>query len=365
MWRNWFRLESDKFINTDLLRFVASAGVVIFHLYPYFDPALVRSDALERITHGFNLFVDVFFVVSGIIMQSLYGTRISTIRHYGDFLRKRIARLVPLHYATFAFFAAIAVAAPLLGVAINRQNYDVGCIAPTLLMIHAWGLCPSLAFNAPSWSVSAEMGAYLLVPAIFMVARRSFGPWLVILALFWLASLLPGGRVDTRTFDFGVLRALPAFVFGVWLAAHLPARLASVLARMPLSLACILFALCPLVTTAPMAQLVMAYLLATVAFSRDLNGAVAAPTRRWAPLGRLTYSVYMLQSPVFLVVSLLGERILHLRGALLSVAALMAVGILLPALAILSLQLFETPARRALSGPRARREPAIAAEVAP
>jgi len=156
IWRDWYRLESEDYINIDLLRFVASAGVVFYHFYIYLVPGFSVLAPLEAAARGLNLFVDVFFVISGIIIHQLYANKLVGSAAYLSFLRKRMARLVPLHYATLAFYLLLAAMAAALSYRLSPQNFDLACLAPQLTLTHAWGLCHTLTFNGPSWSVSAD-----------------------------------------------------------------------------------------------------------------------------------------------------------------------------------------------------------------
>ena len=51
-----------------------------------------------------------FFTLSGFVIMHVYAGRIATISEYGDYLKKRLARMYPLHIATFLmapFFAGL------------------------------------------------------------------------------------------------------------------------------------------------------------------------------------------------------------------------------------------------------------------
>ncbi|MEJ1939030.1 acyltransferase family protein, partial [Nostoc sp. NIES-2111] len=97
-------------LRLDALRLIAALGVVVFHFNRYLDLD-GRWDAVNHTVRAFNLFVDLFFVVSGYVISSVYATRITSLGAYGDFLLKRVARLGPLHWATLAFYVVLAVLA--------------------------------------------------------------------------------------------------------------------------------------------------------------------------------------------------------------------------------------------------------------
>ena len=93
-----------------------------------------------------------------------------------------------------------------------------------LLLIHDWGLGKTLSYNYVSWSLSALFLMYLCFPLFDILCRRlgSFVLVIVILVVAvgeYLAQKL-GAPSLTRIqmADVGVLRALPSFLFGMWLA---------------------------------------------------------------------------------------------------------------------------------------------------
>jgi peptidoglycan/LPS O-acetylase OafA/YrhL len=75
------------------LRLVASLGIIVYHFVPYASGGLAAEDRLA-------LFVDLFFVISGVVIAHAYTGRINSFGDYRDFLQKRVARLYPLHLAT-------------------------------------------------------------------------------------------------------------------------------------------------------------------------------------------------------------------------------------------------------------------------
>lgn len=169
--------ESDRYLNLDALRFVAAAAVVIYHYgallawRPNFRP-------LDLAFGGLPVAVDLFFVISGMIMFEVYGRRLTSWSAYGTFLRRRFARLAPLHYATLLFFIVAVALGAALGVSTgDARIFDARCIAPNILFLQAFDTCQSLTFNKPSWSISAEMAMYVALPAFFWITMRRPLAW--------------------------------------------------------------------------------------------------------------------------------------------------------------------------------------------
>ncbi len=101
----WLKLgplksPSDELLHIDLLRFIASYAIVLFHFRPFAQGSLALL--MFHFRH-FSLVVDLFLVLSGFIISYVYEGRLQTLAQYKRFLVRRIARLGPLHWATMHF----------------------------------------------------------------------------------------------------------------------------------------------------------------------------------------------------------------------------------------------------------------------
>ncbi|MCC2976603.1 acyltransferase [Sphingomonas sp. PL-96] len=351
-WIDFFRLrpESEQFLHLDALRFLASAGIVAFHYQQWVawrDPP-VRLEAM----FGFGQFVDLFFVISGIVIHDLYRGRMATPRDFGRFLRKRVARLLPLHWLTLGFFCAVALLAERFGR--TGSDADWACLVPNALLVHAFGICRDLSFNTPSWSISAEMTMYAGFPLVLVLLRRphlAWGVWLLILAGLTLLTAGAESPWYERTHDLGVLRAVPAFLFGALLDCHRPLLGRIVWAPTLMWATLALFVALRLAEASPLLRLACVYLVPLFGLAADQRQHAARTVRAIAPLGQLTYSLYMLHIPVAWVVLSFAAPRLHLGDGEVNVAVLVTAFVVLPIASILSLRLFETPMRRWLGTP--------------
>src|SRR5215217_3096190 len=128
------------------LRFAAAMWVVSYHFWPDLAGA-----AIPMLVQKGYLGVELFFVLSGFILSHVYLQGFGESRfRYGAFLWARIARVYPLHLATLLGVAALAVVASAAGLVMEHRLADWGAFPANLLMVHAWGLAPSAAFNHPS-----------------------------------------------------------------------------------------------------------------------------------------------------------------------------------------------------------------------
>lgn len=340
--------DSDQMLHLDALRIVGAVMIVVFHFNRFINLD-GRWQLADDTIKSFSLVVDLFFVISGYVMAAIYTGRLTSLAKYGDFLKKRVARLGPLHWATMLVFIAVA-AAGLAGWIQDRdpKRYDAACIVPNILFIHAWGVCRSQTWNFVSWAISAEMGLYVALPLIFWITAK--GRWvtggLALLSLVILLQTPHGDRPFHQwTWDFGVLRAVPGFLIGM-----LGFQIRPLLARLPYPnlvmwglLAAFLIA-SPLKVPRDVLLLVM-YGVGLAGVAADAAGPVGPVTRRLAPWAQLSFTLYMLH-PIALKMGLawVGLGMWNLNGDLMRLWVLFWVVALIP-LAYLSLILFERPAR--------------------
>ncbi|MDP1723428.1 MAG: acyltransferase [Alphaproteobacteria bacterium] len=130
------------------LRFFAAFMIVIHH-----------SNGLFGIHYsGINLGqgVSFFFVLSGFILTYVYPN-LNTWTEIKQFLKARIARIVPAYIASF-----------LIAIALISFPWDIKTAIAHLLMIQSW--IPSsnyyFSYNAVAWSVSTEFFFYLAFPLL-------------------------------------------------------------------------------------------------------------------------------------------------------------------------------------------------------
>ncbi len=344
--------DSSTTRHQDGLRIIAAGAVVILHYSDYF-----KDDAIGRFmvahTWHFNLFVDLFFVVSGFVIARQYFGRVNDAASVGRFLWRRLARIYPLHLATLAFYLALAGALH-FGAARtdNPARYPLSDLPAQFLLLHAF-IGERLTFNFPSWSLSAEMFCYLLFPAVALIAQRRKEVVVAFVILATLANSLWAWTAGTTPWadwinQGGAFRALPAFNLGM--ACYL---FRDRIARWPVipgALAASLVAFIVLGSWLPtMTALLAIYAVAILAIQADCaaRDTLLSQLRfdRWSPL---TYSCYMLHIPVATVIITFGSRLLSLSPHERLILAPVAI-IVLAFASVVSLRTFETPLRRYLT----------------
>ena len=348
---NWFGLQplrsaSGELLTIDVMRFIASVAIVLCHSCEFLVPRAMR-EANHRQTEGLTIFVDVFFVISGFVIAYVYAERMRGLRDFGTFMQRRVGRLMPLHLATLAAMAVLYAMLLKFNVPLNTQpSLSARCLIEGTLLVHAWIGCGGQPPNGVNWSISAEMAAYLLFPLLLMILRAPRVARVAVLgALFAFAIWQLDGLVPLSE-SFSAWRAVPAFYLGmvVWAerdAFAVPRWLGSAAIALALVTMLASFALVPRTVI-----VMLAYLTAVSALLADTVPVRSALIKRLAPLGQLTYSVYMLHALIIvLLLNGLADKVLHLGLAGMVAVTLLTWAVIAFA-SLISLQLFEKPMRR-------------------
>lgn len=205
-------------------RGIAAWWVVLYHLRGALEGV---PGAIEAVLAKGYLAVDFFFLLSGFVLALRQGARLrdGRLRAIPDFLRRRIARIWPLHAAMLGF--ALLLVGILRASGRTTQDFPLAELPAHLLLVQAWGFANSLCWNDPAWSISCELAAYLLFPlwALAIDARRLPTPILIASAAALLvllhAAFAARGAADLGQdiAHLGVLRCLLEFATGTVLYA--------------------------------------------------------------------------------------------------------------------------------------------------
>lgn len=345
-WR--LRASSDELLHTDLMRFIAASGIVLTHSFRFLLPRAQRMET--DFGSGLSFFVDVFFVISGFVIAYVYANRIASWRDFGRFIQRRIGRLMPLHLLTLAASIAMFTGAAALHFHVdNAPTLSAECLSTAALLLHSVIICGGNIPNGVSWSISAEMLMYLLFPAfIFIGDRVKFG----LIGLFVVALVAAYYHYEGmhNWIDLDAFRAFPAFILGIVLQRNRP-----LLATIPHAWAWAVASTVLLVVGSFFGWsfallLALAYLCATLALAADSGGTAGPTVARMAPLGQLTYGIYMIHLLVItILVNGIGDKLLKLPVNLLSIVLIASYAII-GVLALASFKYVEGPARRWIDG---------------
>ncbi len=220
------------YVPLDSVRGIAALCVVVHHF--------VGSETLKVILphrawidvaffHNSWLCVDLFFVLSGIVISMSYMKSEFGGFDFGDFVARRIARIYPLHLATllaFLSFRLMKLGLVAIGVLhfvppeMPVNNYVSFLV--NLLLLQASGIINYLSWNGPSWSISAEFYTYLVFATVMIAAQAARSVRMVyalsgLLVIGSLGIILFVLRMESLDFhyQFGIVRCVLSFFLGV------------------------------------------------------------------------------------------------------------------------------------------------------
>jgi len=285
------------------VRGIAAWWIVVYHFREELLPAGATAAVVGPIAHGY-LAVDLFFELSGFILAYNYLASFErvTLPSATTFLRRRLARIYPLHAFMLLAFLANPVALVFFStVGISGDRYGPAYFLLSAALLQNWGFTRELAWNVPAWSISTEWFAYLLFPALAFLAIRFLGGRTRIVAATaaLLAALAGGGwlagGLGADIPGFGLPRCFLEFSAGICLFRFWSARAVgsaegniAALAAAGLLAA---YAVLPIPDFAivPLAFLCLIYALAG---ARSLLARLAS-LRVFEVLGLVSYSTYM------------------------------------------------------------------------
>lgn len=337
------------------LRFFAALWVVLYH---WREPWTVDVDSVTALFAMGRFGVDLFFILSGFVLAHVYlNAREEGRFDFPRFILARFARIYPLHIGTIALLAVAAAGAWVFGVPFSPQDFPLADLPANFLMVHAWGFAPNPGWNGPSWSISAEWFAYLAFPAYLMIAialaRRPI-TLLVISVVSFLVfdqihQSLFGESLPMATERFGVLRIIPEFLIGV-AVYRLGCRYTM---GRKTAMAGFFGSLLVYLLSAHWAwdDRIIALLGAPLIYSLaelDRNAYRVRERDAVRYLGEISYSIYMLHVPFFMIAFNLLQDVFGLIGDTLSTLALLAMLAAMLAASSLTYEWLEKPSRRAI-----------------
>ena len=340
------------------MRFSAALCIVVFHFQFYFYPLgrpavddLPFSSAMRAIyLHG-HYAVPWFWVLSGFVFSYTYKNDIKD-RNIGflEFIRRRFARLYPLHFLTLTLTAAVfylyetTSESPHWWYASASDWYAFGS---HLLLASNW-FTGTLSFNGPVWSVSIEVLVYIF---FFCLTRaRMVGVFrnAIIVAvslafyrisisvenqvLIWVTNCLACFYIGALVFEINYCFK-NTFYVGAISSAALALSVLLVFFRPTYALtfvvpAALILALCALRST-------------------QIESSPIATIVAW--LGNLTYGSYLLHFPISVVIFLAARQAARFGHEIpLELIMILYVGATF-VMAWLSFNFYEGPTRRMLN----------------
>jgi peptidoglycan/LPS O-acetylase OafA/YrhL len=212
--------DTRVFHTLDALRGTAAIGVVVFHMGQVFSPLATR---------GGYLAVDLFFMMSGVVLSHAYEARFRAGMGTVEFMRVRLIRLYPL-YLLGLLFGIVVTVASMLGR--NSVHWDASALSMAILL----GLLflPNLSgrpvdslfpLNIPCWSLFLEIVVNLLFVLCWpLITVRRLIAVALLTGIVVGAATLHVGNADqgstASTLVVGLIRTIFGFSVGVLIARH-------------------------------------------------------------------------------------------------------------------------------------------------
>ena len=329
----------------DLLRGIAALAVVSRHLEGQMAGLLPSS----------NLAVDLFFVLSGFVIEHAYSARLQQALGVAGFMQLRVIRLYPLYLLGTAIGVGVVAAQVLFG-----PGADLRAAATSLvlgaLFLPAWRWLSAdhahlYPFDFPAWSLFWELVINLFYAAIarmlgwrLLAVLLGLGAVMLVACAGWYGDLTGGANYTNA--GSGGLRVVYSFFAGVAICRIRQAGVLRGLALPPLVAGAILIAIMALrpepVATFELVAVLIGFPLLVLASTGE-PGEQAC--RICSVFGRISYPVYVLHVPVLTAITALlvrgGERLQGIAPELGFVAGISV-------LALLAERGFDRPARRRL-----------------
>jgi peptidoglycan/LPS O-acetylase OafA/YrhL len=311
--------KSTYFYLLDAIRGAAALIVLVRHTSYFFGWALPMS----------HLAVDLFFMLSGVVIANAYEARLHAGLPPGRFLLIRLIRLYPF-YLLGSLLGLVPVLAARSGLAAQGLQGDLSwTLSAAALMLPMLSGADLYPLDTPAWSLFFELVANLFYALILRSLSGRLLLTLILLCAAGLALVLgltPGhslhGGFSPATMPAGAFRVGFSFFAGVALYRHGPSvRNAPVSAgggtrRRAVLLVGVVVAVLAASPPAPL-RAVYELVAVTVLFPLLIGLAMRCPLSgsgaRWAAvLGTLSYPVYVLHVPVARILNGVLAKGLHM-----------------------------------------------------
>ena len=165
--------QQQRIVSIQVCRGIAALLVVLTHIHGI-EETHFASHRLRLFGFG-DLGVDLFFVISGIVIASVTAGRFGSSRNAAVFLYHRLARIFPI----FWIYTTLSLLANRL--APHPRPYN---LLASYLLVPTY--IPMLLFQG--WTLSFELYFYLVITLLLLLAPERIVPWL--LALWGIAIVV-------------------------------------------------------------------------------------------------------------------------------------------------------------------------------
>jgi len=159
-------------------RFLAAISIVVFHFGKNIFP--FNHESISFLFRHANIGVSYFFILSGFVMSIAYGNK-SRINPF-EYLKNRFARIYPVYLLAILLVLTYNIT--------TNSPIDNNGLILNILTMQAWVPGKALSFNYPGWSLSVEIFFYILFPFLsnYIYKEKHFKLLVVLVILIWFIS---------------------------------------------------------------------------------------------------------------------------------------------------------------------------------
>ncbi|WP_282112650.1 acyltransferase family protein [Maribacter stanieri] len=183
----------------DGLRFIAIVSVLLFHVDAFLNLYMKKTSILSDVWFTGHFGVPLFFSISGFVLTSqiLKSKKFS----YKQYIIRRIERIEPpFLITTLIFFFLLSF----------RDGFDPEKNYSLFRVLTYTSNFDTNLINVVTWSLEIEVVFYLILPLLFLLAKRDIWKWLLLALAAFIFSQLYEIQFLTRFFHW--------FIIGIVLA---------------------------------------------------------------------------------------------------------------------------------------------------
>ena len=156
-------------------RFIAAVAIVVFHFGK--DSRLFSNEYVSFVFSNANIGVSYFFVLSGFVMIIAYRNKTVSFFNY---IKNRFARIYPVYILAILLFIASQSFASL-----NKVD-----LLLNVTMLQSWFIAKAQTINYPGWSLSVELFFYISFPFLlnYLYSKKNLKTITIIILSFWILS---------------------------------------------------------------------------------------------------------------------------------------------------------------------------------
>ncbi|HTM66067.1 MAG TPA: acyltransferase [Flavipsychrobacter sp.] len=334
-------------------RFLAAISIVVFH-YGMASPPFNFSIFSTLFSHA-NIGVSYFFILSGFVMVIAYSAKRVKI-NIKEYYVNRFARIYPVYFLALLITALLII--------VKLGEFDIIEFALSSSLIQGWFPQYATSLNGPGWSLSVEMFFYVLFPFLFNLgySTKNLKSISICVLAFWLISQVVFNSLfyspfykGYPSFSHSFLHYFPAMHLSEFMIGNLTGLFFLRYRKnknfdLSIVFLMILIPLTIILTEHFKVKLnfhngLMAYIFVPLILLLSMNtGRITTlfSHKFCILLGEISYGVYILQYPIFLVVRYFSKYIPHTHPSVVFYFYLL----MLFGTSLLSYYLIELPARK-------------------